>query len=134
METLQAGDWVRTADGHEGKILLIARLSAFSEIKGHDEMRTHPFLLSELAAVKDHELDVRDVNKAWDDRREVAAVSRSILSSKPLRWAPLFGQQVEEFEAGIVRVGKVLRRCGHSNRTNAQGNGGPTDLKHNPLD
>ena len=51
METLKVGDWVRTKEGHEGKILLIARLSAFVEIEGHDEMRTRPFLLSELTKV-----------------------------------------------------------------------------------
>ena len=52
METLQVGDWVRTTSGHEGKILLISRLSAFIEIEGHDEMRTRPFLLSELTKVE----------------------------------------------------------------------------------
>jgi preprotein translocase subunit YajC len=51
METLQVGDWVRTKAGHEGKVLLIARLSAFIEINGQDEMRTRPFLLGELAKV-----------------------------------------------------------------------------------
>jgi hypothetical protein len=51
MDTLKAGDWVRTKDGHEGKILLVARLTAFIEVEGHDEMRTRPFLLSELTKV-----------------------------------------------------------------------------------
>jgi hypothetical protein len=51
METLQVGDWVQTKSGHEGKILLISRLSAFIEIEGHDEMRTRPYLLSELSKV-----------------------------------------------------------------------------------
>jgi preprotein translocase subunit YajC len=50
-DALKPGDWVRTASGHIGKILLIARLSAFIEIKGHDELRTQPFLVSELTKV-----------------------------------------------------------------------------------
>lgn len=52
MVTLKVGDWVRTKEGHEGKILLIARLSAFIEIKGQDDMRTTPHLLSELTKVE----------------------------------------------------------------------------------
>lgn len=48
MGTLQVGDWVQATSGHKGKILLISRLSAFIEIEGQDEMRTCPFLLSEL--------------------------------------------------------------------------------------
>jgi len=48
---LKPGDWVRTATGHVGKILLIARQSAFLEIKGQDESRTQPFLLSELTKI-----------------------------------------------------------------------------------
>ena len=52
METLQVGDWVQTKAGHEGTILLISRLSAFVEIEGHDEMRTQPYLLSELNKVE----------------------------------------------------------------------------------
>jgi hypothetical protein len=52
METLQVGDWVQTKAGHEGTILLISRLSAFVDIEGHDEMRTRPYLLSELTKVK----------------------------------------------------------------------------------
>jgi hypothetical protein len=52
METLQVGDWVQTKAGHEGTILLISRLSAFVEIEGHDEMRTRPYLLSELIKVE----------------------------------------------------------------------------------
>ncbi len=51
MESLQRGDWVRTKDGHEGKILLVSRLTAFVEIEGHDELRTVPFLLSELTKI-----------------------------------------------------------------------------------
>ena len=51
METLQVGDWVQTKAGHEGTILLISRLSAFVDIEGHDEMRTRPYLLSELTKV-----------------------------------------------------------------------------------
>ena len=51
MDTPQIGDWVRTSSGHEGKILLISRVSAFVDIEGHDEMRTRPFLLSELTKV-----------------------------------------------------------------------------------
>jgi hypothetical protein len=52
METLQVGDWVQTKAGHEGSILLISRLSAFVDIEGHDEMRTRPYLLSELTKVE----------------------------------------------------------------------------------
>jgi hypothetical protein len=52
METLQVGDWVQTNAGHEGTILLISRLSAFVDIEGHDEMRTRPYLLSELTKVE----------------------------------------------------------------------------------
>jgi hypothetical protein len=51
MESLKVGDWVQTKEGHEGKVLLISRLSAFVDIEGHDEMRTRPFLLSELTKV-----------------------------------------------------------------------------------
>jgi hypothetical protein len=51
MATLQAGDWVQTKEGYEGKLLLVSRLSAFVDIEGHDEMRTSPFLLSELAKI-----------------------------------------------------------------------------------
>jgi hypothetical protein len=51
METLQVGNWVQTKAGHEGTILLISRLSAFVDIEGHDEMRTRPYLLSELSKV-----------------------------------------------------------------------------------
>jgi hypothetical protein len=49
---LKVGDWVRTKDGHGGKILLISRLSAFIDIQGHDEMRTRPYLLSELTRIE----------------------------------------------------------------------------------
>lgn len=49
---LKVGDWVRTKDGHGGKILLIGRLSAFIDIQGHDEMRTLPYLLSELTKIE----------------------------------------------------------------------------------
>jgi len=52
METLQVGDWVQTKAGHEGTMLLISRLSAFVEIEGHDEVRTQPYLLSELIKVE----------------------------------------------------------------------------------
>jgi hypothetical protein len=52
MENLQVGDWVQTNASHEGTILLISRLSAFVEIEGRDEMRTQPYLLSELIKVE----------------------------------------------------------------------------------
>jgi hypothetical protein len=52
MDTLQVGDWVQTKEGCEGTILLISRLSAFVDIEGHDEMRTPPYLLSELTKVE----------------------------------------------------------------------------------
>ncbi len=42
MESLKAGDWVRTKDGREGEIILVSRLSAFVKIEGHDEMRSAP--------------------------------------------------------------------------------------------
>jgi hypothetical protein len=51
METLQVGDWVRTKEGHEGKILLVSRLSADIDITGHEENRTRPYLLSELMKI-----------------------------------------------------------------------------------
>jgi hypothetical protein len=52
MDSPQVGDWVRTKEGHQGKILVIARLSAFIEVQRHDEMRTHQYLLSELTKVE----------------------------------------------------------------------------------
>ena len=52
IETLQVGDWVQTKSGHEGTILLISRLLAFVEIEGHEEMRTQPYLISELSKVE----------------------------------------------------------------------------------
>jgi len=51
MESLKVGDWVRTKEGDEGRILLIARLSAFIDIQGHEENRTRPYLLSDLIKV-----------------------------------------------------------------------------------
>ena len=51
MESLQVGDWVQTKEGHEGKILLISRMSGFVDIEGYDEMRTRPYLLSELTKI-----------------------------------------------------------------------------------
>ena len=47
----KAGDWVQTKEGHSGKILLVARLTAFIDIEGHDEMRARPYLLSELTRI-----------------------------------------------------------------------------------
>ena len=43
--------WIRTKDGYTGKILLVARMSAFIDIRGNDELRAKPYLLSELDAV-----------------------------------------------------------------------------------
>ena len=51
MEPVQAGDWVRTNEGHEGKIVLLGRLSAFVEIKESDLKRTRSFLLSDLTKI-----------------------------------------------------------------------------------
>jgi hypothetical protein len=48
---LEAGDWVETKEGHRGTILLISRMSAFVDIQGHDELRTRPYLLSELTKI-----------------------------------------------------------------------------------
>jgi hypothetical protein len=50
--SLQAGDWVKTKQGYSGKILLVSRLSAFVDIQGHDELRTQPYLLSELTKIE----------------------------------------------------------------------------------
>jgi hypothetical protein len=51
-DTLNQGDWVRTKDGHSGKILLVARMSAFIDIRGNDELRAKPYLLSELKKIE----------------------------------------------------------------------------------
>ena len=42
---------MQTKEGHSGKILLVARQTAFVDIEGHDEMRARPYLLSELSRV-----------------------------------------------------------------------------------
>jgi hypothetical protein len=44
MEKFQVGDWVRTKDGHDGKVVFATHLTAFVEIDGHNEMRARPFL------------------------------------------------------------------------------------------
>jgi hypothetical protein len=51
-DTLNQGDWVRTKDGHSGKILLVARMSAFIDIRGHDQLLAKPYLLSELTKIE----------------------------------------------------------------------------------
>jgi hypothetical protein len=52
---LHVGDQVRTKEGYCGKILLISRQSAFIDIQGNDEMRTRPYLLSELTKIEPKE-------------------------------------------------------------------------------
>ena len=52
METLKVGDWVRTASGREGKIVLISRMSAFLELQDRPENRAVSFLLSELTKME----------------------------------------------------------------------------------
>jgi preprotein translocase subunit YajC len=50
-ESLKAGDWVRAQSGHEGKIVLISRLSAFVDVQHEDKTHTVTFLLSELTRI-----------------------------------------------------------------------------------
>src|SRR6188472_1752278 len=55
--------------------------------------------LGKLAAgVKDHELEVLDVNKVGVDWRELAKLSRSVLSGDSLHGSRQVGQRVEDFE------------------------------------
>jgi diguanylate cyclase (GGDEF)-like protein len=63
-----------------------------------------------ITAVKDHELEVRDVNKSRDDWRDVATVSRSILSGQTLHGIPLAGQRIKEFEAKMDRLDHHLAK------------------------
>ena len=52
METLKVGDWVRTKEGHEGKIVLLHRLSAFIEVPRDNRTTTPSYLLSELTKIE----------------------------------------------------------------------------------
>jgi hypothetical protein len=50
MESLKADDWVRTPSGHEGKIILVHRMSAFIEY-GSGPSGSSTCLLSELTKI-----------------------------------------------------------------------------------
>jgi hypothetical protein len=52
MKRLQVGDWVRTPSGHEGKIVLISRLSAFIDYGHKPESGPASCLLSELTKIE----------------------------------------------------------------------------------
>jgi hypothetical protein len=49
---ISVGDWVRTASGLVGQVLLVSKLSAFVEIPNPNGAQTITCLLSELQALK----------------------------------------------------------------------------------
>lgn len=51
METLKVGDWVRTPAGHEGKIVLLYRMSAIVDYGNASSSGPSTCLLSELAKI-----------------------------------------------------------------------------------
>ena len=52
MDTPQIGDWVRTPSGHEGRVVLISRLSAFIDYGNKVEAGPPSCLLSELIKIE----------------------------------------------------------------------------------
>jgi preprotein translocase subunit YajC len=48
---LQIGDWVRTASGVIGQVVLVTRLTAFVDISQGGSACVSPFLLSELTKI-----------------------------------------------------------------------------------
>ena len=52
MEALKIGDWVRTPSGHEGKIVLVSRQSAFIDYGNKPDCGPASYLLSELTKVQ----------------------------------------------------------------------------------
>jgi diguanylate cyclase (GGDEF)-like protein len=67
--------------------------------------------LAKLAAgVKDHALEVLDVNKVAADWRELATFSRSILAGESLHGSPEAGRRTKEFEARVDRLDHHLAK------------------------
>ena len=49
---LQNGDWVRTEEGKEGKVVLVTRQTAFVEIREGNTTKQYSYLLSQLKKIK----------------------------------------------------------------------------------
>jgi hypothetical protein len=52
MDTPQVGDWVRTKDGHEGRVLLVSRLTAFLDYGNESKGGPAGCLLSDLIKIE----------------------------------------------------------------------------------
>ena len=48
---LQNGDWVRTEEGKEGKVVLVSRQTAFVEIWEGNTTKQYSYLLSQLTKI-----------------------------------------------------------------------------------
>ena len=48
---LQNGDWVRTEEGKEGKVVLVSRQTAFVEIWEGNTRKQYSYLLSQLTKI-----------------------------------------------------------------------------------